>query len=869
MAAEKMTAKEFAASLGISIDELLEHCKTANMRIKESDQLVSPAQQQKIKTLLVEQPKIEIKKNEKISMTKQTENKPVNKTDTIAEPVEAAENAPKKITLRRKTVSELKVTSAQGDQKTVSVKVVKKRTYVKRSTLASEENKVVEAEVPAEEPVIEVTQPVVEEPVKVEEVQPVIAEEKQAAESTLETAHEDKKKHKAHEEIEVLSEEEQEERKRKKKVKPGREDDKSKQRKVDLRRIPLEDEVEDEVPGIAFDYEPAALPPPRFISHKHVYKTKHKQVFEKPTKPIIYDVNIPENIKIADLAQKMSIKAAEIIKVLMKMGTMASINQMIDQETAALIVEELGHKPILMKEAAIEETMHEGMEMSAPLEPRPPVVTIMGHVDHGKTTLLDHIRRTRVAASEAGGITQNIGAYHVETPKGVITFLDTPGHEAFTAMRARGAKATDIVVLVVAADDGVMPQTIEAISHARAANVPIVVAVNKMDKPEAQPDRVKTELSNHNVISEDWGGDVMFANISAKAGTGVDELLDAILLQAEVLELKARRQGPAEGLVVEARLDKGRGVVATVLVQQGTLKHGDIVLAGQQFGRIRAMLDEKGKRVDEAGPSIPVEILGLSDIPQAGDEMNVVATERKAREIAMFRQSKSREEKMAKQQAAKLENIFDRMGQGEVSSLNIVLKADVQGSVEALADSLEKLSNNEVKVNIIVRGVGGITGSDANLALASNAIIIGFNVRADAVAKDIIDNEKLDVHYHSIIYDVIDEVKRALTGMLAPEFKEEIIGLAEVRDVFRSSKFGSIAGCMVIDGVIKRNKPIRVLRDNVVIFEGELESLRRFKDDVNEVKKGMECGIGVKNYHDIKPGDQVEIFDSVRVERTL
>ena len=551
------------------------------------------------------------------------------------------------------------------------------------------------------------------------------------------------------------------------------------------------------------------------------------------------------------------------------MGVMATINQIIDQETAVIIVEELGHKPVLIKENAIEENLLASVDSSSSKKEkitRAPVVTIMGHVDHGKTSLLDYIRRTKVTAGEAGGITQHIGAYHVETGKGMITFLDTPGHAAFTAMRARGVKVTDIVVLVVAADDGVMPQTIEAIQHARAAAAPLIVAVNKIDKPEADPDKLKTALSSHNIVPEEWGGDVMFVNVSAKVGTGVDDLLDSILVQSEVLELSAQVDTAASGVVVESHLDKGRGSVATILVQNGTLRQGDIILAGQQYGRVRAVLDENGRKVETAGPSIPVEILGLSGTPSAGDEFFVVPDERKAREVAQFRQGQFKAVQISRQQKAKLENMFSQAAQGEKRGLNIVLKADVQGSVEALVESLEKLSTEEVTVKVIYSAAGGITESDANLALASEAIMVGFNVRADAAARVLIEKEKIDLHYYSIIYDVIDEVKSAVLGLTAPKFEEKIVGLAQVRDVFRSSKIGAIAGCMVIEGVIKRNNPIRVLRDNVVIYEGVLESLRRFKDDAQEVRQGTECGIGVKNYNDVKAGDQIEVFETVLVK---
>ncbi|MFZ7142894.1 translation initiation factor IF-2 [Avibacterium avium] len=595
-----------------------------------------------------------------------------------------------------------------------------------------------------------------------------------------------------------------------------------------------------------------------------------QQGFTKPAAPVNRDVVIGETITVAELANKMAVKATEIIKTMMKMGEMVTINQVIDQETAQLVAEEMGHKVILRKENELEESVLGDRDVNAEKVTRAPVVTIMGHVDHGKTSLLDYIRKAKVAAGEAGGITQHIGAYHVETDDGkMITFLDTPGHAAFTSMRARGAKATDIVVLVVAADDGVMPQTIEAIQHAKAAGVPIVVAVNKIDKPEANPDRVEQELLQHEVIAEKFGGDTQFVYVSAKKGTGVDELLDAILLQSEVLELSAVKDGMATGVVIESYLDKGRGPVATILVQSGTLRRGDIVLCGFEYGRVRAMRDENGKEISEAGPSIPVEVLGLSGVPSAGDEATVVRDEKKAREVALYRQGKFREVKLARQQKAKLENMFSNMAEGDVAELNVIVKADVQGSVEAIVQALQELSTPEVKVNVVGSGVGGITETDATLAAASNAIIVGFNVRADASARRIIENESIDLRYYSIIYELLNEIKAAMSGMLQPEFKQEIIGLAEVRDVFRHPKFGAIAGCMVTEGVVKRNNPIRVLRDNVVIFEGELESLRRFKDDVAEVRNGMECGIGVKNYNDVKVGDQIEVFEVVEIKRSI
>lgn len=591
--------------------------------------------------------------------------------------------------------------------------------------------------------------------------------------------------------------------------------------------------------------------------------------FAKPTAPIIRDVSIPMTITVGDLAAKMAVKASAVIKVMMGLGAMATINQIIDQDTAAIVVEEMGHKAVMLNENALEDALVASMvKLQGEQISRAPVVTIMGHVDHGKTSLLDYIRTTRVTAGEAGGITQHIGAYQVSTAKGQITFLDTPGHAAFASMRARGANCTDIVVLVVAADDGVMPQTLEAIEHAKAAKVPIIVAINKMDKEGADPERIKTELAGHELVAEEWGGETMFVPLSAKVGTGIDKLLDSILVQAEVLELMAVKEGPGQGVVIESRLDKGRGVVATVLVQQGTLNQGDVVLVGRQFGRVRAMLNEVGQRRDHAGPSTPVEILGLSGTPNAGDDLIVVEDERKAREVAMYRQGKYREVKFAQQHKTKMEGMMT-MGTDEASILNIVLKGDVQGSVEAISDVLNKITHAEVKVKIVGSGVGGINESDVNLASASRALLIGFNVRADASAKRTASNEGIEILYYSVIYHLIDHVRNVLTGMLVPEYKENILGLAEVREVFRSSKLGAVAGCMVIDGTVKRNNPIRVLRNNVVVFEGALESLRRHKDEANEVRQGTECGIGVKNYNDIKVGDQIEVYEKIEVKRTL
>ncbi len=592
--------------------------------------------------------------------------------------------------------------------------------------------------------------------------------------------------------------------------------------------------------------------------------------FQAPTEAVVRQIHVPETITVSELAHKMAVKASEVIKQLMKLGQMVTINQVLDQETAMIVVEEMGHIAHAAQLDDPEAILETGTEhVDAEMHPRAPVVTVMGHVDHGKTSLLDYIRRTKVASGEAGGITQHIGAYHVETPRGMITFLDTPGHEAFTAMRARGAKATDIVILVVAADDGVMPQTKEAIAHAKAAGVPLVVAINKMDKPGANPDRVKQELVAEEVVPEEYGGDSPFIHVSAKTGDGIDTLLENVLLQAEVLELKAPTETPAKGLVIEAKLDKGRGPVATIMVQSGVLRRGDIVLAGSSYGRVRAMLDENGKAITEAGPSIPVEIQGLTEVPAAGEDVMVLADERKAREIALFRQGKFRDVKLAKQQAAKLENIFEQMGEGEVKNLALIIKADVQGSQEALVASLQKLSTSEVRVQIVHAAVGGISESDVNLALASKAVIIGFNTRADASARKLAESNGIDIRYYNIIYDAIDEIKAAMSGMLSPEKREHALGLVEIRQVFVVSKVGAIAGCYVLEGQVKRGASVRLLRDNVVIWTGELDSLKRFKDDVKEVKSGFECGLSLKNFNDIKEGDQLEVFEVQEVARSL
>ncbi|HEY6131426.1 MAG TPA: translation initiation factor IF-2, partial [Halioglobus sp.] len=604
------------------------------------------------------------------------------------------------------------------------------------------------------------------------------------------------------------------------------------------------------------------------IKTAHVEHSRHG--FEMPTEKKVHEVELLDMISVAGLAQQMSVKSGEVIKELMKLGVMATINQMIDRDTATLVVEEFGHAVKFISADALEESLEETLSQhEGTQESRAPVVTVMGHVDHGKTSLLDFIRKSQVASSEAGGITQHIGAYHVDTDRGMISFLDTPGHAAFTAMRARGAKSTDIVILVVAADDGVMPQTEEAVQHAKAAQVPIIVAVNKIDKKGADPERVKSELAAKDVIPEDWGGDTQFINVSAHTGEGIDELLDAILLQAELLELTAARDVPAQGIVIESRLDRGRGPVASLLIQSGTLRKGDIVLAGLQFGRVRAMLDENGDAIDEAGPSIPVEILGLDATPAAGDLFAVVESEKRAREVADFRQEKTRDKKIQRQQAAKLDNMFESMTAGGKKSLNVVVKADVRGSLEAIQSALMDVGNEEVQVNIVTGGVGGITETDINLAVTSSAVVFGFNVRADNAARKLVETEGVDLRYYNVIYDLIDDVKLALTGMLAPELREEIVGIAEVRDVFRSPKYGQVAGCMVIEGTVYRAKPIRVLRDSVVIYQGELESLRRFKDDASEVRNGVECGIGVRNYTDVKVGDLIEVFEVKEIARSL
>jgi translation initiation factor IF-2 len=837
----KVTVKQLSEVVGAPVERLLEQLKEAGIEADNAD------------TEITDEQKVKLLDHLRSSHGKKSA---------------ASSGGKSKITLKRKTTSELRA----GGSKTVNVEVRKKRTFSKSGEVddAKEKEKAEIQRLIAEKEAREAERQRAEEEAILRSKEAAKQREldeqaKQQAELEARKQAEEKSRSKADKEPVVTEPvipdvlEEKPEKGRKKKSRKDDDKDKSETRygRKELHIASGRSGGRSKKPhrkDLAADNAAA------------------KHAFEKPVAKMVYDVDVPETIKVSDLAAKMSMKAAELIKVMMKMGVMATINQVIDQETAILIVEECGHKARASsaddRENILLATADEEL---GEVKPRPPVVTIMGHVDHGKTSLLDYIRASKVASGEAGGITQHIGAYHVETDKGVISFLDTPGHAAFTAMRARGAQATDIVILVVAADDGVMPQTIEAIQHAKAAGVPLIVAVNKIDKEDADPERVKTELGGHDVIPEAWGGDTMFVNVSAKTGEGVDDLLDAVSLTAEIMELKAPSKGPAQGIVVEATLDKGRGVTTTVLVQKGSLKKGDILLAGQEYGRIRAMFDENGQQIDEAGPSIPAVVLGLSATPAAGDQIQVMADERTARELAASRSHKERDIKFAAQQQAKLDSLFNNMGQGEVKMLNILLKADVQGSLEAIRDALMKLAqdNDEVDVAIVGSGVGGINDTDISLAAASNAVVLGFNVRADATARKSVAERGVDMRYYSVIYDLIDDVRKALTGMLSAEYREDIIGLAEVKDVFKSPKFGLIAGCIVTEGTIKRNQPIRVLRDNVVIYEGELESLRRFKDAVDEVRSGTECGIGVKNYNDVKVGDQIEVFERVEVERTL
>ncbi len=823
-------------------------------------------------------------------------------------------NSPRRVTLERRKVTEMKQASVPGSAtKTISVEVRKKKTYIKRSEVEEVEAKKEEV-APVElgvEPIVEpIIEPIVEteiiakESAKVEapveiEVVPETVEAEVVVDNEViidESILEDDLEVEPVELVESVAKFEALKVKEEKKNKQEKSSKSKEDEEARKKQLEKESRLEESIRKNADKVRQQAAAKQETLHRKaneegdrsggrdaRKGKKKGKQPvrnnvqsdgkhqFEMPVAPIIKDVTIPEMIIVSDLAQKMSVKAALVIKHLMKLGIMATINQSIDQETAVILVEEMGHNAIMQSEDDLEQEMlAEAQEEDNRVElPRAPIVTIMGHVDHGKTSLLDYIRKTRVAAGEAGGITQHIGAYQVKTDHGSVTFLDTPGHAAFTAMRARGADITDVVIVVVAADDGVMPQTKEAVEHAKAANVPIIVAVNKIDKPDANPEKVMQELSVIDVIAEEWGGDVQFLKISAKTGEGIDDLIEALIVQTEILELTAPIEGAASGLVIESRLDKGRGAVATVMVQKGTLENGQMVLCGQEYGRVRAMFNENGKAIKEAGPCVPVEILGLSGTPNAGDEFLVVQNERIAKDLAKHREDRKKFSKHAAQQASKLDEVFSRMTTGELASVNLVIKTDVQGSLEALRGSLVGLSNDEVEVKVVFGGVGGINEGDANLALASGAILIGFNVRADATARKLIEEKNIDLHYYSVIYDAIDEVKKAISGMLAPEIKEQIVGLAEVRDVFKSPKFGAIAGCMVIDGYVKRSLPIRVLRENVVIFEGQLESLRRFKDDAAEVKMGMECGIGVKNYNDVKPGDQIEVFERIEIRREL
>jgi translation initiation factor IF-2 len=848
-----ITVAQFADVLKVTVDKLRAQLEEAGIQVGGPDDVLS--------------------ENNKMQLLNHL-NRRHGKTES------APTASPRKITLQRKSQSELKLTAGQGRTRTVSVEVRRNRTYMHRGVL--------EEEARAEQDKNRATSEAARREIERQE-----DERRRKAEEETRRREEEEARLRAEEEarqraVDEARKRSEEDTKRRAEEQARREAEDAKHRREKEQARQVRDkraetarvvEPEEDSPATT-KYGRAEL----HVAHEGSGRRRKKKIgarrrpstvaheaqhaFEKPTAPVVREVHLPETITVGELAQRMAVKATEVIKKLMEMGAMVTINQVIDQDTAALVVSELGHEVKLVRSDELEEQVREGSQARGDEVPRPPVVTIMGHVDHGKTSLLDYIRRTKVAAGEAGGITQHIGAYHVETEKGVVTFLDTPGHAAFSAMRARGAQVTDIVVLVVAADDGVMPQTVEAIQHARAAEVPIVIAVNKIDKPGADPQRVKNDLMQHSIISEELGGEHLFVHVSAKTGEGIDELLDTILLQAEVLELRATTAGPARGVVLESSLEKGRGAVATLLIQEGTLRTGDVILAGPEYGRVRAMFNEHGATITEATPALPVVVLGLSGTPDAGEDVTVLPDERKAREVALHRQGKFRDVKLAKQ-TTKLEDVFAQLGEGQVATLNIVIKADVQGSAEALRDALTALSRDDVRVRVIASGVGGINESDVNLAAASQAMMIGFNVRADGAARVALKERGVEPHYHSIIYEVIDQVKRSLSGMLQPEIKEQIVGLAEVREVFRSPKFGNVAGCMVLDGYVKRNLPIRVLRDNVVIFEGELESLRRFKDDVSEVRAGTECGIGVRNYNDVRAGDQIECFERREVARVL
>jgi translation initiation factor IF-2 len=841
-----VTVAQFAEVLKVPVEKLLSQLDEAGIEVSSSEDTISDDAKLELLTFL---------------------RRSHGQADTPA-----GDAAPRRITLKRKSQSELKLSGAQGRSRTVNVEVRRKRTYIKRDVLekqAQKEQEELDRQRREDEERVEAQKREQERLEAEKEAAARIEEEKRQEQEQARIDAEEEARKAAEKAAAVQAEEkarlekaEQDARARRAKEKE-KEKGKTKVQRPETRYGRKELHVAGDKSGRRKRKTPMRRRPVSMGGDS-------QHGFEKPTAPVVREVEIPESIAVSELAQRMAIKGNEVVKVLFNMGAMVTINQVIDQDTASLVVEELGHvaKPI-SAEAVDEKLLADEQVETGEQVPRPPVVTIMGHVDHGKTSLLDYIRRTHVADAEAGGITQHIGAYSVKTDKGRVSFLDTPGHAAFTAMRARGAQATDIVVLVVAADDGVMPQTIEAIEHARAAGVPLVIAVNKIDRENADPDRVRNELAQHEIIPEDWGGEHLFVHVSAKTGEGVDALLDAILLQAEVMDLKAVEDGPARGLVIESSLEKGRGAVATLLVQSGTLKQGDMIIAGEEYGRIRNMFDETQQSIDSAGPSSPAVVLGLSKTPSAGDDFMVVKNERKAREAAEFRRAKTRETKLAQQQASKLEDMFSQMKDAEADTISVIIKSDVHGSAEALRDALTKLSTDEVKVNVLSAGVGGITETDATLAAASNAVIIGFNVRADAAARTAIKESGVDVRYYSIIYEAIDDVKSALSGMLSPEIREHIVGLAEVKEVFSSPKFGDIAGCIVTEGYVKRSNPIRVLRDNVVIYEGELESLRRFKDDVNEVRSGTECGIGVKNYADVRVGDQIECFERVEVARTL
>lgn len=841
-----VTISELAGVVGVSVDKLLSQIKEAGLPHTKADELISNDDKN---TLLV-------------FLRRSHGDR------------DATSAAPKKITLKRKTLGTLKAASSTGRGKTVNVEVRKKRTYVKRSAIETP----VEEELPAAE-----LEPEIEETAADAEAPDTSAVEESEKEAAAELKQETTPPAVQAQDVSPPESDANRGGKgapRRKKAAGKEGDESGDKKKAHLRnkakaqapkRQAKTIHVNDDFVLEGDDFDGMGGRGRRGSARKARSKLSSQHAFEKPTEFIAKEITIGETNSVADLAQKMSVKSGEIIKILFNMGVMATINQMLDQDTSTLLIEELGHKPKFVSEDAIEEQLAESLSAEVGSEEiaRAPVITVMGHVDHGKTSLLDYIRKASVAAGEAGGITQHIGAYHVNTEHGMVSFLDTPGHAAFTAMRSRGAKATDVIVLVVAADDGVKPQTEEAVQHAKAAGVPLVVAINKIDKEGIDPDRVKNELSALEVIPEDWGGDTQFIEVSAITGQGVENLLEAILLQAELLELKAYTDVPGQGVVIESRLDKGRGSVASVLVQNGTLKTGDIVLAGYEYGRVRALVDELGKYVESAGPAIPVEILGLNGVPDAGDEFVVVSDEKKARDVAEFRKVRLKDSQQAKQQSSMLEGMFAGIGRDQKKMLNVIIKADVRGSLEAIIGSLQKLGTDEVEVNVIAAGVGGISETDAHLATTSRAMVIGFNTRADKSARDILENESLQLRYYNVIYDVIDDTKAIMGGMLEPEIREEIVGIAEVRDVFNSPKFGQIAGSMVIEGTVYRSKPIRVLRDNVVIYEGELESLRRFKDDANEVRNGMECGIGVRNYNDVKVGDKIEVYETTEVARSL